>query len=76
MQKLVRPPDAIADLNDRAFRSGVPIADVLKRAGVAFSTWMRWRRGVAAKPETIDRCNAALQQIITERTDGAARQEC
>jgi hypothetical protein len=77
MLKRAIPHPLIADLADRAFRHGVSIVEVRDRAQppLAASTWMRWVRGqTEPQPETIDRLNRALDQIIKEDDHGQGQQ--
>jgi predicted transcriptional regulator len=64
---LIKPYPLVADLNDRAFRAGIRISDMLRRAGVPQSTWTRWRdRRSSPRLETIERLDAALSAIEEE----------
>jgi hypothetical protein len=50
------------DIEARAQREGLPIADVLATAGVNRSTWWRWKTGrFQPRAETVDRIEAALK---------------
>lgn len=61
------PPHAdVAALADRAFRAGVRMPILLRRAGVPASTWMRWLRGQSHTSATMDKLWFALTDIIME----------
>ena len=50
------------DIEARAQREGLPIADVLATAGVNRSTWWRWKKGrFQPRADTVDRIEAALK---------------
>jgi hypothetical protein len=70
--RLVKPHPLVADFNDRAFRAGVKVPAVLKRAGISNSTWMRWLRGAGHTSAVLDRLEQALSEIISE-DDGNAK---
>jgi predicted transcriptional regulator len=58
----------ISAIESRANESGVRIKDVLRRAGVAQSTWTRWTSGnFSPRLTTIRRIEAALDHAATER---------
>ena len=66
----LRPHPDVAQLADRAFRAGVPMKEVCRRAGVAVSTWHRWvKEGSSHVASTLDRLEAALTALI-EENDG------
>lgn len=59
--------DQIEAIASRAFRLRKSIRQVCKRAGVAPSTFSRWRSGsVAPTQDTIDRLNEALDGFERE----------
>ncbi len=66
MPKLIKPHSLVCSINDHAFRHGVRIVDLLRRAQVAQSTWMRWRQGAAPNLATLDKLHTTLDQIIAE----------
>jgi len=50
------------DIEARAERKGLPLADVLATAGVNRSTWWRWKTGrFQPRAETVERIEAALK---------------
>lgn len=51
----------------RAKAGGVQMAGVLREAGVAQSTWLRWRRGVVAPTlPTLRKVQGALDARLTD----------
>jgi hypothetical protein len=64
MPELIKPHHLVADLNDRAFRAGVKMADVLRHAKMPQSTWLRWVHGRGHTPVLLDKLNDALTEII------------
>lgn len=59
----------VGELFERAELSGQPMLPVLKRAGVAYSTWTRWKQGADPQLSTLDRVLAALDELIEERAE-------
>jgi len=70
MAKPIHPDPRLADLNDRAFRAGIRVVALLRRAHIRQSSWTRWRKGGSFISKTMDRLEQALQQMIEEDTDG------
>jgi hypothetical protein len=68
---LINPHPEVAALADHCFRAGVNVPDVLRRAKVAPSTWMRWRRGMSHSSSTMFALRAALAEIIKENESHA-----
>lgn len=62
----IRPHPDVANLADRAFRAGVPIALVLQRSGVSWSTWRRWVRGTGHTSTKLGQLEDTLTKIIGE----------
>ena len=72
------PHPAVTALAAKAFTHGIFMTEALNRAQpkVAGSTWTRMKQG-SPRPfqDTIARIDAALDQIIAERTQASASQE-
>ena len=62
-----KPRPEIADLHNRAFAAGVPIARVLERSGHSWATWSRLKRGGKAQAVTLDRLTKALDASVPLR---------
>ena len=62
-----KPRPEIADLHNRAFAAGVPIARVLERSGHSWATWSRLKRGGKAQAVTLDRLTKALDAVLAEQ---------
>lgn len=61
----------VAEIESLASTAGIPIDDVLKRAGVANTTWWRWTEGhFLPRLSTLRKVRAALNDEI-ERKDAA-----
>ncbi|MGY2732789.1 putative transcriptional regulator [Sphingomonas sp. UYP23] len=59
----------VETLMRRAQEAGVQMVDICKRSGVAQSTPSRWNSGeFEPKMKTIRRMDAALTEIVSERT--------
>lgn len=68
-KKLAMIKAAVDDIEARAFASRTPIYKVCERAGVAPSTFSRWRAGaVEPSGDTIDKLTDALTEIERERS--------
>lgn len=63
---LKQPHPLAIKVFSRAFAEGVGWVEVRKRAGVAVSTWRRIAKGGAITSTTIDRLEAALDDILAE----------
>lgn len=62
----------ILELERRASRAQLPMAPILRDAGVAATTWWRWRHdGVEPKLSTLRRVREALDRKIAAQ-DAAA----
>lgn len=58
----------IVEIESRATTAGVEIGDVLKRAGVASTTWWRWSEGhFDPRLSTLRKVRAALDAEIADR---------
>ena len=63
----IKPPEALADLNCKAYRNGLTITEVLRRSGVAGSSWTDWKNGVTEPPQgKLDKIAATLDAMIAE----------
>lgn len=60
------PLPPIATLADRAFRAGLKMPDVLRRAEVPMSTWRRWAQGGNYTSTTLAKLEKALGELIEE----------
>lgn len=59
--------DPIADIETRALALNVAVVEAVDRAGVARSTWHRWRgRRQAPNLDTVNRIIAALDALAAE----------
>lgn len=57
----------------RTHRVGRSIRQVCIKAGVAPSTWSRWKSGaIEANEQTLDRLDEALDKFEAEQVDSAA----
>lgn len=64
----IRPDPDVIQLAADCFADDIPVGDVLKRAGVEWSTWTRWKRkGVKPWSTTLAKMRAALGELIAER---------
>lgn len=64
----IRPSPEVIAFAAECFAEDVAIAHVLKRAGVAWSTWTRAKkRGQRPHRATMDKMNAALLELVEER---------
>lgn len=62
----------ILELERRASEAQVPMAPVLRDAGVAATTWWRWRNdGVEPKLGTVRRVREALERRLATQADAA-----
>jgi len=62
------------EIRDRAYAARVPVSEVMKRAGVANSTFHRWVKSDGPKPHpvTLGKIEDALAAIEAEYADKAA----
>lgn len=63
---LTPPPGPVADVYVRAYRAGIPWKDALSRAGVSRATWWRIENGKPFLSSTIERLNAAVDEVLAE----------
>lgn len=62
------PKDKIEAILLRSYRLKISIKDICARAGVAPSTWSRWRaNAVEPTDEKIEKLSVALDQLEAER---------
>jgi hypothetical protein len=60
--------DEVDDLELRARAARVPLARVVHRAGIAYSTWTRWKNNDTSPGlKRIKAMRQALDELITER---------
>ncbi len=64
MPALIKPHAAVCAIADRAFREGVAMPDVQRRAGVPASTWLRWVHGGTPSLLVLEKLERALTEII------------
>jgi len=61
----------IAAIEERAKAAELPMAPILRDAGVAATTWWRWRNdGVEPKLGTLRRVEEALERRLSDDNDG------
>lgn len=64
----VRPAPEVIAFASECFAEDVAVAHVLKRAGIAWSTWTRAKkRGQRPHKATLDKMNVALAELVAER---------
>lgn len=62
----------IVEIESRAATAGVEIDAVLRRAGIAATTWWRWQEGhFGPRLATLRKVRAALDAEIDERGEAA-----
>lgn len=62
----------LLEIETRADTAGVAMSDVLKRAGVASTTWWRWSEGhFEPRMSTLRKVRDALDGEISERSGAA-----
>jgi transcriptional regulator with XRE-family HTH domain len=55
------------EIEERANKLGLPVRELLKRAGVNRATWWRWKKGrYSPRQATAERIERALNHIITK----------
>lgn len=57
----------VVDLNARIFAGRLTLKDVLRRAQVPPSTWLRWRKGGDPRRATLAKIDSAITSILTEQ---------
>jgi transcriptional regulator with XRE-family HTH domain len=64
--------DTMAEIETRLSAAGLAVAEACAEAGVAYSTWTRWRAGrVLPNVRTLDKIERAAERLI-ERIEGRA----
>jgi transcriptional regulator with XRE-family HTH domain len=59
--------EIISEYERRALNARITITDLCARAGVAGSTFSRWRKGNRPWPQTLQKIDNALDEIEAER---------
>jgi predicted transcriptional regulator len=63
----------VQEIEALAASAGVPMLDVLKRAGVATTTWWRWSEGhFEPRFSTLRRVRDALDELVASKRQDAA----
>jgi hypothetical protein len=53
--------DEITSIETRAKTAGVRMGDVLRRAGLAYTTWTRWKHGADPQLSNLRKVEGALE---------------
>ncbi len=57
----------LAELETRAKERGVALSLACERAGIAYSTFYRWKRGTSAPWDSVIAVSSAIDDIAKER---------
>lgn len=64
----IRPAPEVIALAAECFAEDIPIARVIERAGISWSTWTRAKRcGQRPRKSTMDKMLATLADLVEER---------
>lgn len=70
MTKHTRPAQEVIELAAECFAEDIPVARVLEKADVSWSTWTRWkRRGMRPNRTTLAKMHDALLDLIRARDE-------
>lgn len=57
----------VAEIQARAESAGQAMLPVIERAGVAYTTWTRWKNGASPNISNLNRVRRALDEILQAR---------
>lgn len=65
MSKPIHPE--VVKVQGRIFASRLKVTKLLAEAGIAGSTWARWRSGAEPKMSSLDKLNAVIDKSVEAR---------
>lgn len=57
----------VAEIDARAREAGLPMLPVIERAGLAYTTWTRWKQGASPNLKHLKAVQSALDSLLQER---------
>lgn len=58
----------VADIEAKAREARQPMLPVIQRAGLAYTTWTRWKQGASPNLKHLKAVQSALDSLLQERT--------
>lgn len=66
-------PNCIPQIEDALSARGITVAELCRRAGIAQTTWGRWKKGVVSPTfKTWDAVSASYHDLITQHPEKRA----